>query len=129
MATLYAKAAGGNWSSANSWSNVSSAGSDNSGPPTSTTDVILDSGSGNTTIDANITVKTVDCTGYTGTLTHTSGVNNSPINLNIAGNLFKFVAGMTYTTESGDRARINFQSTSGTCLIACGGKSLPRIFV
>lgn len=72
-ATLYAKTAGGNWSSANTWSNISSAGVDNSGPPAATDDVIFDIGSGNVTIDTTTCVaKTLTMTGYAGVLTHSS---------------------------------------------------------
>ena len=74
-ATLYAKAAGGNYSSANTWSNVNSAGADNSGPPLATDAVIFDSGSsGTVTVDtttcvASTLVVNASCTG---TLTFTA---------------------------------------------------------
>jgi len=49
---LYAKAAGGNWSAAGTWSATSSAGSDSVGPPTSAQAVVFDTGSlGTVTVD------------------------------------------------------------------------------
>lgn len=98
---LYAKAAGGNWLSASTWSAVSSAGSDSAGPPEATTpyDVVLDAGSGNVTIDGNASCRSLNCTGYTGTLTHNAGTqlaighfSPGPGNVQLA-----FSAGMTYT--------------------------------
>lgn len=116
MATLYAKAAGGNWSAAGTWSNVSSAGGDSSGPPTAADNVILDAGSGNVTIDAASVCRSVNCTGYTGTLTH-----NATFTLSIGdatagtGNIaLKFVAGMTYTLGNNTTSAISFVSTSTT---------------
>lgn len=113
MATLYAKAAGGNYSAAGTWSNVSSAGVDNSGPPTSSDDVIFDAGSGNVTVDAASVAKTITCTGYTGTLTHNA------FTLTVSGSIL-FVAGMTYTPLTTSIITMN---TTGT--LTTGGKLLP----
>ncbi len=117
---LYAKAAGGNWSSAGTWSTTGSGGGDSSGPPTASDNVIFESGSGAVTIDATALARSVDCTAgtgdYAGTLTH-----NSAINLAIgdgtagASNVaLKFSAGMTYTKGSTTTSSISFVSTSAT---------------
>jgi len=45
MATLYAIAAGGNWDTVGTWSDTSSGGSSSGTVPTSSTDVVFDSGS------------------------------------------------------------------------------------
>lgn len=118
MATLYAKAAGGNWSAAGTWSNVSSAGGDSSGPPGTGDNVIFDAGSGNVTIDATANCLDVDFTGYTGTLTH-----NNNINWNIYGN-FTMVSGMGYTANQLGSIT-NFLAT-GAKLITSGGKQVSQ---
>jgi hypothetical protein len=91
MATLYAKAAGGNWSAAGTWSNVSSAGADNSGPPTSVIDVVFDAGSvGTVTVDTtSCACKTLTCQAAANSITFT----NTKL-LDIYGNV-TFFAGMT----------------------------------
>lgn len=129
MATLYAKAAGGNWSSAGTWSNVSSAGGDSSGPPTAADNVILDSGSGNVTIDSGAVCRSLDCNGYTGTLTHNTSVTLT-IGDGTAGTgnrALRFVSGMTYTISQATQA-ISFVSTSGTTqTIDTGGKTIGNL--
>ena len=115
MATLYAKAAGGNWTAAGTWSNVSSAGGDSSGPPTAADDAVIDAGSGNVTIDAAAVCRSLDCTGYTGTLTHNAFTLTIGDATAGAGNVaLKFVAGMTYTKSSTTTSAITFVSTSAT---------------
>ncbi len=131
MATLYAKTAGGLWSSANTWSNVSAGGVDNSGPPTAADNVIFEALSGNVTIDTSAAVcRSLDCTSgtgtYAGTLTHTVGII-----LTIgdgtagAGNVaLKLTAGMTYTL-GGANSTITFSSTSATQqTITTAGKTI-----
>lgn len=116
---LFAKAAGGLWSAASTWSATGSGGADNAGPPLTSTDVVFEAGSGNVTIDVGAVCRSIDCTSgtgnYAGTLTH--GVTTT---LNIgdatagAGNVaLKFVAGMTYTITVAAQA-LNFVSTSAT---------------
>ncbi len=61
----------------------------------------------------------VDFTGFTGTLTHTGGVQ-----LNIAGNL-KLVSGMTYSTSF--TSIFNFINTSGTAQLTTAGKHVSSI--
>ena len=115
--TCHAKTAGGNWSAAGTWSATSSAGVDSVGPPAATDDVILDAGSGNVTIDATSVGKSLTCTGYTGTLTHNSGIT-----LTISGSV-TMVAGMTYTPA--ETSVIAFNTTDLT--FTSGGKTPSRL--
>ncbi len=118
MATLYAKAAGGNWSAAGTWSATGSGGGDSAGPPTSADNVIFEAGSGNVTIDASGACRSLDCTAgtgnYAGTLTH-----NTTFILDIGdatpgpGNVaWKFTG--TYTPVSATNSLLRFSSTSAT---------------
>jgi hypothetical protein len=118
MAILYAKAAGGDWDAAGTWSSVSSAGTDNSGPPTASTDVIFEAGSGNVTINAaTCSCKSLDCTSgagdYTGTITHnTTRLLSIGLAASTAGPgnvALKFSTGMTYTPATSS-ASIDFGS-------------------
>ena len=118
MATRTAGALGGNWNVATTWNEVA--------VPTAADDVVLDSSSGNVTLPGLVTCvcRSIDCTGYTGTLT-----KNASSTFNIgdgtagAGNVaLKFVAGMTYTDNS--TGAINFISTSTTQqTVDMGGKT------
>ena len=117
MAARYAKTAGGNWSSANTWSATSPAGVDNAGAPTSADDAILLLASGNVTIDATSVCKTLDCTTYTGTLTH------GAFTLTVSGSV-TLVAGMTYAPGITASTVLALAAT-GT--LTSGGKVLPKI--
>ncbi len=117
MATLYAKAAGGNWSAAGTWSATGSGGADSAGPPTASDNVIFELGSGNVTIDATSACRSLDCTSgtgnYGGTLTHNAFVLSIGDATAGAGNVaLKFSAGMTYTAVGA--LTISFISTSTT---------------
>lgn len=114
--TLYAKSSGGNWSSASTWSDVSSISSDSSGPPSASDIVILDASSGNVTIDSGAVCRSLDCNSYVGTLTHTAAVTLT-IGDAIAGTgnrALRFGSGMTYTLGSATTSAIDFVSTSTT---------------
>lgn len=83
MAIKTVVAGGGNWNSAATWSP--------SGVPTSTDDVVLDSSSGGLALNTTtMACKSIDCTGYTNTLTLTTGT------LTVSGNV-TFSSGMTIT--------------------------------
>lgn len=116
MANRFGRA-GGNWSAAGTWSASSGGGSDGAGINAGDAVILDANSSGSFTIDSSISIVTLDCTGFTGTLVHNSGIT-----LTISGNTFKLVAGMTYA-PSAARA-ITFTSTSGTTLITLGGKTL-----
>ena len=111
MANKYARAAGGNWSADATWSTTSGGAADTT-KPTAADDVFLDANSGAVTIDTTgLVCRSINCTGYTNTLTHTS--NSLTIGDGTAGvsNIaLKFVAGMTYNGGGG----YSFVSTSAT---------------
>lgn len=106
------------------WS-TTSGGASGAAAPTTSDDVFLDAASGAVTVTlaSGAVCSTLDCTGFTGTLSHPSLVA-----MTVAGLLYKLVAGMTFTTTAaGSTARIDFTSTSGTCLITTAGKSMPSM--
>ena len=135
-ATLYLKAAGGNFSAAGTWSNVNAAGGDNSGPPTAADNVVAELASGNLTIDGTSgspnVCRSFDTTSGTGswggTLTAgstafinigdgTAGTGNVAIKLN---------SGITFTANAASTFR--FITTSATQqTIDFGGKSIGNI--
>ena len=128
MATKYARAAGGNWSADATWS-LSSGGAADTVAPNSADDCILDAASGNVTIDAGGTrnCKSLDCNGYTGTLTHaastTLGIGNSG-SAGAGNRMLRLSAGMTYTINSGSAFAIS--GVSGTVqTITTAGKTMP----
>lgn len=115
MAIITASAAGGNSNTTGAWAGgvIPGAGDD----------VKLDATSGNVTLNAAFSCLTFDCTGYTGTLTHNSGIT-----LTVAGSLFKLVAGMTYTLGSATSSALAFtQSSAGVVSITTGGKTLGNV--
>lgn len=114
MANRYARAAGGNWSSAGTWA-TSSGGTEATDVPTAADDVFIDSASGNVTIDATAVCRSINCTGYTGTLTHAAGITLSIGDATAgASNIaLKFVVAMTYAVAS-STSTIAFISTSAT---------------
>jgi len=108
LTTIVAAAGGGNWSATGTW--VGGV------VPTAANDVQLDGTSGNVTIDAAAVCRSLDCSGYTGTLTH-----NSAITLTIGDGTagassiaLKLVSGMTYTLGNATSSAISFISTSAT---------------
>jgi hypothetical protein len=118
MANIVASASGGNWNATGTWvGGVVPGASDN---------VQLTSSSGNVTINVAAACRSLDCTGYTGTLTHASAIvlsiGDSTAGLsNIA---LKLVAGMTYTLGSATTSTISFVSTSATQqTVDYGGKT------
>lgn len=135
-ATLYAKAAGGNWSAAGTWSTTGSGGGDSSGPPTAADNVILESGSGNVTINSTAVCRSLDTTSGTGsfggTLTHSSGVTLSIGDATAgAGNVaLKLNSGMTYTLGSATTSATTFKTTSATQqTITTAGKTLGNVVI
>lgn len=120
MATRYGRA-GGNWSAAGTWAASSGGGSDGAGLNAGD-DVVLDANSSGTfTIDTSISIATLDCTGFTGTLTHNG------VTLTVTGLTFKLVAGMTYTATSGSRL-VNYTGT-GTLALTSAGKSFGSLTI
>ena len=110
MASKYARAVGGNWSTDATWSTTSGGAADTVAP-TAADDVFLDASSGNVTHTGSPVCRSINCTGYTGTY------DMATITLNIgdatagASNIaLKFVAGMTIS----NLGVFNFISTSAT---------------
>lgn len=110
MATIVASASGGTraWSDTNTW--VGGV------VPTAADSVQIAAASGNVTIDTGAVCRGLDCTTYTGTLTHNAAatltIGDATAALsNIA---LKLVSGMTYTLGNATTSAINFISTSAT---------------
>ncbi len=115
MATISAAAGGGNWSANGTW--VGSV------PPTSADDVLLTVTSGNITVDLTTNAcRSLNCTGYTGTLTFNGG-RTLNVGDGTVGHV-TFVAGMAITVNTGT---LKFVSTTGVNNITTGGKSLPNV--
>jgi hypothetical protein len=126
VATITATTSGGTraWSDTLTWSSGS--------VPTAADDVVLDATSGAVTIAAAAVARSLNCTGYTGTLTHntaitltlgdaTAGTSNAALVLS---------AGMTYTLGNASSSAISLVSTSTTQqAITTAGKTLGNVTV
>ena len=112
-------------SSTTNWA-ASTGGAGTATVPTSTDDVFFDGNSGvdSSTISSSTPIKSLDMTGFTGTLIH-----NAAVTLTIAGNgvVFKLASGMTYTLGDPATSALSFTGTSGTTLITTNGKTLGNI--
>lgn len=118
-AALWAKTAGGPYSSASTWSSTSSAGVDNSGPPTINDDITLDAGSGAVTIGAAANCKTFTATSYASTLMQSGFV------WTVAGNCtFGTLGVMTYTPLPTATLQIGANST-----LTSGGENMPLMVI
>jgi len=114
-----------NWNATanTNWGSASNT-QDNASVPGSTDDVYFDGvgvGASNSTLSANISINSLDMTGYANTLTH-----NASVALTIAGSgvNYKLATGMTYTKGNTASSSTAFTGTSGTTYIYCRGKSL-----
>jgi hypothetical protein len=107
MATIVAAAGGGNWNATATW--VGSV------VPTAADNVQLDATSGNVTINADVYCRSLDCTGYTGTLLHkiSCDLNIGDATAGTGNKALTFSSGMTYTVEYFNSSCV-FVSTSGT---------------
>lgn len=107
MATILAAPGGGNWSSGATW--VGGV------VPTAADDVVLNSSSGNVTIDVASACRSLNCTGYTGTLTHNAVTLTIGDGTAGTGNIaLLFAAAMTYTIANSTTSAFTFASTSAT---------------
>ena len=115
MATYYGRNTGGNWNLNSTWSTVSSSSSTNTGTfPGAADTAILDSGSGNITINVSSTVLILSANTYTGTLTFNNNLlmaNNATITLG---------SGMTVASDVTSRA-LRMQ----LCTVTSNGVYLP----
>ncbi len=118
MATIVAAAGGGNWQTNATWTgNVK---------PTAADDVQLTSTSGNVTIDSGAVCRSLDCTGYTGTLTHNAIVLNiGDATAGAGSKALTFVSGMTYTLINTTTSAISFISTSATQQTVTWASKIP----
>lgn len=81
--------------------------------PTAADDVLLDANSGASVITVSTTTglgRSLDCTGFTGSLVHGSSISISIGNA--SGGALLFVAGMTYTPNGSGSAGLRFAATS-----------------
>lgn len=118
-----------NWTggAVTNWANTSG-GAGNQTEPTTGDDVFFDasSGSGTSVYNTALSLRSLDCNGYTGTLTHNTitltitGTNASAP----SGFPFRLVSGMTYTKTSNGGSALAFASTTGTVGITTGTKEL-----
>lgn len=123
MAVKYARAAGGNWNTAGTWSTTSGGAADTT-VPTAADDVRLDAASGNVVLDVTPVCRSIDCTGYTGTLSGSANISIGDATAGAGNVALKFVAGMTYTHTG----TITFVSTSTTQqTIDFAGKSTGNV--
>jgi hypothetical protein len=108
VATIVAASGGGVWTVGTTWVGGVA--------PTQSDDVQLNATSGAVTISATSYCRSLDCTGYTSTLTH-AAVNTLNIGDSTAGantSALRFVAGMVYNLGSVTTSQISFVSTSTT---------------
>ena len=118
MATITASAAGGTWSATTAWVGgvVPGVGDD----------VVLASTSGSLTLTASTAIRSLSCTGYTGTLTHNAAVILTIGTTTANGSLaFLLASTMTYTLGSATTSQITLADNSTSSLqITTGGKVL-----
>lgn len=132
MAARYWVGGTANWdgTAGTKWA-ATSGGAGGESVPTAADDVYLDANSGavTVTIAATAPCRSLNCTGFTGTLSHGAFGLNIGDGTAGAGNVaLKFVSGMTYDLQSNDRG-INFLSTSATQqTVDLGGKSVGYLF-
>lgn len=123
MATRTIANGGGNWNLIGTW--VEGA------VPTSADDVIATATSGNLTINAASSCRSIDLTSYIGTLTHqafTLSVGDA------SGGALKYVTGMGYSVTSATSSLVSFASTSTNSgsgwAVDFGGKTIgPLSFI
>lgn len=123
MASRYWVGGSGTWNSSNTtnWS-ATSGGSGGASVPTSADDVFLNASStGTVTLSASSVCRNLNCTGFTGTITHPAAVT-----ITISGSL-TLSSGMTYTLGNAATSAITFTSTSTGNTITTAGKVLGNI--
>lgn len=111
---------------------ATSGGAGGQAVPTAADDVFFDAASGaNTvTLSASSVARSIDCTGFTGTLSHPAATTISIGDATAgASNIaLKLVAGMTYTLGDPATSAITFASTSATKqTVAFGGKTVGNL--
>ena len=114
------------------WS-TTSGGAGGSSIPTAADDVFFSagSGSGTVTLSASSVCRSLNCTGFTGTLSHPNSITVSigDATAGASNVALKIVSGMTYT-RGGTSSYFSFISTSATQqTIDSGGKTLGRLTI
>lgn len=111
--------AGGNWTTGATWAGGAA--------PTSSVDAYMGPGSGNVTVDNTTAVaRSLDCDGYTGTLTVTFAPSLGGSTAASGNRILRASSGMTF---AGGQA-IRLVSTTATAqTITCAGKTLPPLAV
>jgi len=113
-ADLYVAVGGGNFNDATTWSTSPSGAPADGTVPTAGDNIFLNGNSGNLTINVNSVCRSIDCTDYTGVITHAAAVNLT-IGDGTAGTgnvALKFDALMTYTLGNVTTSAIVFVSTA-----------------
>ncbi|MFH1910386.1 MAG: hypothetical protein ABIJ72_04370, partial [bacterium] len=113
--TKYPITTGGNWSADATWTLNADGTANATTKPDAADDVIMNATSGPITIDATAVAKSLNCTGYTNTLTHNA------VTLTVSGSV-TLAAGMTYTPLATSTIIMNATGTLTT-----GGKLLPLL--
>ena len=116
-----------NWNATGNtnWS-ASSGGANNASVPGTGDNVFFDanSGAGNAVISASQSIGTLDCTGYTGTLTSNS---STTLTVDGASGVIKFGSGMTMALHS--TAFIAITGATGTITITSNGKVITNLTI
>lgn len=120
--------------SANTWAAITptnwsatSGGANNASVPGTTDDVFFDANSPTGTgsvVAVSITIRSLDCTGYTHDITINSG---RAITVSGNGVVFKLVNTMTLTLGSATTSALSFTGTSGTTLITMAGLTIGNV--
>lgn len=130
MANRYWVGGTGTWdaTAGTKWA-TTSGGAGGAAVPTAADDVFFDANSGAVIITTSGTTtdvcRSLDCTGFTGTLAHAS---STTITIGDAGGgSLTLVSGMTYTRGSTTTSRWSFVSTTTGNTIDAGGKTLANV--
>lgn len=110
---------------------TSSGGASGAAAPTAADDVYFDAASsGTVTLSSSTVARSINCTGFTGTISHPAATTISIGDATAgAGNIaLLLVSGMTYTLGNATTSAINFVSTSATVqTITTAGKTLAQL--
>ena len=130
MANRYWVGGTANWdgTAGSKWS-LTSGGAGGEAVPGAGDDVFLDAASGAVTVTytTSSTIGSLDCTGFTGTLTQSASTTMT-MDGGGANDVCKFVAGMTYAPSAASRV-LAFTNAAGTMALTSAGKTLGAITV
>lgn len=108
MSSIYASSTGGNWNATSAWTGGV--------VPTAADDVFLNSSSGNITLTSGVVARSINCTGYTGTLTHPAAITLTLGDATAGASSIALLlsSSMTYSLGNVTTSAITFASTSTT---------------